>query len=69
MVNAWKETSQPTILTHYDLKDIYNADEFGLFYKCMTDKTMPTQIRKVLRWKVNKIRIISMGVANVVGDP
>ena len=69
MVNAWKETSLPTILTHYDLKDIYNADEFGLFYKCMTDKTMPTQIRKVLRWKVNKIRIISMGVANVVGDP
>ena len=69
MVNAWKETSLPTILTHYDLKDIYSGDEFGLFYKCMTDKTMPTQIRKVLRWKVNKIRIISMGVANVVGDP
>ena len=54
MVNAWKETSLPTILSNYDLKDIYSAEEFGLFYKCMTDKTMPTQIRKVLRWKVKQ---------------
>ena len=32
MVNAWSETSLPTLLYNYDLKDIYNADEFGLFY-------------------------------------
>ena len=31
MVNAWSETSFPTLLSNYDLKDIYNADEFGLF--------------------------------------
>ena len=28
MVNAWSETSLPTLLYNYDLKDIYNADEF-----------------------------------------
>ena len=30
---AWKETSLPTILSRYELKDIYNADDFGLFYQ------------------------------------
>ena len=33
MTAAWKETSLPTILSRYQLKDIYNADQFGLFYK------------------------------------
>ena len=32
MVNAWSETSLPTLLYNYELKDIYNVDEFGLFY-------------------------------------
>ena len=31
MINAWSETSLPTLLSSYDLKDIYNVDEFGLF--------------------------------------
>ena len=30
MVSPWKETSLPTLLSNYDLKNIYNADEFGL---------------------------------------
>ena len=32
---AWSETSLPTLLYNYDLKEIYNADEFGLFYQCV----------------------------------
>ena len=39
MVNAWRETSLPTLLSNYELKDIYNANEFGLFYKCLINKT------------------------------
>ena len=30
MTASWKETSLPTILSRYELKDVYNADEFGL---------------------------------------
>ena len=31
MVNAWLEMSLPTVLSsNYDLKDIYNADEFRI---------------------------------------
>ena len=50
MVNAWKETSLPTLLSNYDLKDIYNADEFGQmydkFYKFMTNKTCQLKSEK-----------------------
>ena len=33
MTVPWKETTLPTILSRYNPRDIYNADEFGLFYK------------------------------------
>ena len=39
MTAAWKETCLPTILSKYELRDIYNADEFGLFDTCLPDKT------------------------------
>ena len=32
MINPWFETTLPTLLSSYELKDIY--DEFGLFYQC-----------------------------------
>ena len=32
------ETSLPTILPQYVLMDIYNAEEFGLFYQALRDK-------------------------------
>ena len=31
MVHAWSKTSLPTLFSNYDLKDVYNADEFRLF--------------------------------------
>ena len=46
MVNMWSETSLPTLLYSYDLKDIYNADEFGLFYQCVPNKTYQLKSEK-----------------------
>ena len=46
MGNAWSETSLPTLLSNYDLKDIYNADEFGLFYWCLPNKTYQLKSEK-----------------------
>ena len=40
MTSSWWETYLPTILSRCDLKDIYNADEFGLFYQALPTKTM-----------------------------
>ena len=38
MTSSWWETHLPTILSRFDLKDIYNADEFGLFLSSITYK-------------------------------
>ena len=40
MTSSWWETYLPTNLSRCDLKDIYNADEFGLFYQALPTKTM-----------------------------
>ena len=40
MVVPLNETSFPNLLSQYKLEDIYNADEFGLFYQCMPDMSM-----------------------------
>ena len=68
MVNAWSETSLPTLLSNYDLKDIYNADEFGLFYQSLPNKTYQLKSEKCYGGKLSKIRITGMAAANVMGD-
>src|ERR1044072_1514935 len=38
--NRWRETVLKNILDIYDPKDIFNADETGLFFKCLPNKTL-----------------------------
>ena len=40
MTAPWTETTLPTIFSRYALIDIFNADEFGLFYQSLPSKTM-----------------------------
>ena len=40
MIASWKETTLPTILSKYKLDQIYNADEFGLFYRAQPGKSL-----------------------------
>ena len=68
MVNAWSETSLPTLLLNYDLKDIYNADEFRLFYQCLSNKTYQLKSEKCYVGKLSKIRITGMAAANAMGN-
>ena len=35
----WEEANLPTMLARYHLKDIFNADEFGLFYEALPSKS------------------------------
>ncbi|XP_034250180.1 tigger transposable element-derived protein 6-like [Thrips palmi] len=39
-VDAWRRRVLPSLLKGYELKDIYNADEFGLFLNLLPDRTM-----------------------------
>ena len=40
MIDPWKETTLQTILTNYAKTDIYNAEEFGLFFKALPKETL-----------------------------
>ena len=43
MTDPWKETTLQTILNNYTKTDIYNADEFGLFYTILSKKNSPSK--------------------------
>ncbi|XP_047144622.1 tigger transposable element-derived protein 4-like [Hydra vulgaris] len=43
MTKPWKETALPTILSRYKLDEIYNADEFGLFFCMQPNKSLNLQ--------------------------
>ena len=68
MVSPWKETSLPTLLSNYDLKDIYNADEFGLFYQMHPEKSLHLKKEQCIGGKQSKVRITGMAASNALGD-
>ena len=68
MVASWFETTLPTLLSNYKLEDIFNADEFGLFYQCLPNKTLHLIPEKCSGGKNSKIRITGLAAANSVGD-
>ena len=39
-IHAWPTRVLPSLLEGYALKDVYNADEFGLFFNLLPDKSM-----------------------------
>ncbi|KAH1173012.1 hypothetical protein KIL84_016851 [Mauremys mutica] len=39
-VDSWLKTQMRTILDTYETRNIFNADETGVFWKCLPDKTM-----------------------------
>ena len=68
MTPAWKETSLPTILSRYELKDIYIADEFCLFYQGLPKKTLQLKGEKYSSGKYNKVRLTGMAAARATGE-
>ena len=51
------ETTLPAILSRYPLENIFSADEFGLFYQCLPNKTLYLKGEKCSGGKHNKIRL------------
>ena len=68
MTSSWYETTLPTILSNYNLEDIFNADEFGLFYQCLPDKTYHFKGEKCSGIKKSKVRITGMAAAKAKGE-
>ena len=68
MVAAWNETTLPTLLSNYSLENVYNADEYGLFYQYLPNKSYQLKTGKCSGGKHSKIRITSLAAANAVGS-
>ena len=68
MVAAWNETTLPTLLPNYSLENVYIADEYGLFYQCLPNKSYQLKTEKCSGGKHSKIRITGLAAANDVGS-
>ena len=68
MVAAWNETTLPTLPSNYSLENIYKADEYGLFYQCLPNKSYQLKTEKCSGGKHRKIRITCLAATNAVGS-
>ena len=68
IVVPWNETTLPTLLSKYDLKYIFNADEFGLLYQCLANKTYHFKGQTCSGGKNNKVRLTAMAAGNAIGE-
>lgn len=56
-----------SFLKDYELKDIFNADETGLFFKCLPDKTLIFKNEKCHGGKLSKERLTILLATNMTG--
>ena len=68
MVAPWNETALPTLLTKYDLRDIFNDDEFGLLCQCLPNKTYHFKRQKCSVGKNSKVRLTGIATGNVIRE-
>ncbi|GBM27244.1 Tigger transposable element-derived protein 4 [Araneus ventricosus] len=53
-INHWMENAWPDIIRNYNEKDIFNADEAGLFYKLTPNQTLNFKGEKCVGGKLSK---------------
>ena len=68
MATSWTKTTLPTILSCYPLENIFNKDEFGLFYQCLPNKTLHLKGEKCSDGKHSKIQLTGLAVGNAYGE-
>ena len=68
MTASWAQTHLPTILSRYVLRDIYNADEFGLFYQQLPTKSFHLKGERCAGGKFGKVRLTGLVAGNAAGE-
>lgn len=63
----WKEQLK-TLIEGYEPRNIFNADEAALFFKCVPDKTFTFKGEKCSGGKLSKERITALFCANMDGS-
>ena len=64
MTASWEQTHLPTILSRYELRDIYNADEFGLFYQQLPIKSFHLKGERCTEGQFSKVRLTELAAGN-----
>ena len=68
MVAPWEQLTLPTILSKYDLNQMYNAGEFGLFYRAQPNTSLHLKNENCFGGKHSKLRLTGLTAANAVGE-
>ena len=68
MVAPWDQIALPPILSKYDLNQMYNADEFGLFHRAQPNKSLHLNNENCDVGKHSKLRLTGLTAANEVGE-
>ena len=68
MTAHWEETTLPTLLARHQLKDIFNADGFGLFYEALPSKSLYFRGKRCSGGKHKKARFTGMAASNVLDE-
>ena len=67
MTTDWLGVKLPALLHEYQPVDVFNADETGLFWKCLPDKTLHMKGEHCSGGKKSKERITVLICANMTG--
>ena len=68
MTATWAETTLSTMLSKYELSQIYNAGEFGLFYRTQPEKSLHLKDERCVSGKRSKLRLTGLASANAAGE-
>ncbi|GFO13073.1 tigger transposable element-derived protein 6 [Plakobranchus ocellatus] len=67
-VDTWRVSALQQLLENYNADDIFNADQMGVFYKCLTDKTLDFKGNVCSGKKQTKYRLTVLVAANMSGS-
>ena len=63
-----EETTLPIILARYQLKDVFSADEFGLFNEALPSKSLHFRGKRCSGGKHSKVRLTGMTASDALGE-
>jgi hypothetical protein len=68
LLREWKSIKLRQILDTFSPRDIYNADETGLFWKALPDHTLAFTNERVSGGKLSKERVTCLVCASMAGE-
>ena len=63
-VDEWQKYRRPTLLKQFKAENIFNADETGLFYRCLPNRTHVFKTDKYAGGKLPEERLTVLVTAN-----